>query len=106
MAGKSLAGTILVLHHDGHDQDVQIADMPGASLEDAFAAPAQAAFVDVGGSGRRYFKCRDSAPRGFKLLVCETKLFQAAGLGASTTSALAKRCKQLALQSRRQSAEF
>ena len=40
--------TILVLHHDGRDQDVQDADMSGASLEDAFEAPAQAAFGMLG----------------------------------------------------------
>ena len=40
--------------------------------------------------GRRYFTCRDSAPRGSFLR--ETKLLQAAGLGTSTASAITKRC--------------
>lgn len=40
--------------------------------------------------GRRYFTCRDSAPRGS--LVRETKLLQVAGLGTSIASAITKRC--------------
>ena len=61
MAGSSRTGTILVLHHDGHDQymqEVQVADMPPASLEDAFAAPAQATFVDVGDACIAACRCR------------------------------------------------
>ena len=55
------AGTILVLHLYGHDQyvqDVQVADMPSASREDALAAPAQAAFVDAGDTSIAAYRCQ------------------------------------------------
>jgi hypothetical protein len=53
------AGTILVLHLYGHDQymqDVQVADMPSASL--ALADPAQAAFVDAGDTSIAAYRCQ------------------------------------------------
>ena len=40
------------------DAGVQVADMPGASREDAFAAPAQAAFGDVGYTCIAACRCR------------------------------------------------
>ena len=50
--------------------------------------------------GRKYFTCRDSAPRGS--FVRETKLLQVAGLGTSIASTITKRCT---VQRRKQFAE-